>query len=74
MNKQNASELMDALASVQPDKRQAILNKIDAHRDRADKLAAMLAEVGQWECQGRRVAEQFDLAHGAGSWRRALKP
>ena len=38
------------------------------------KLQDMLREVGRWDFRGRNVAETYDMAHGAGAWRRALKP
>ena len=37
-------------------------------------LQDMLRKVGRWEFRGRNVAETYDMAHGAGSWRHALKP
>ena len=36
-------------------------------------LQTILAEVGRWEHRGRSVSETYDMEHGAGSWRRALK-
>jgi hypothetical protein len=39
----------------------------------SEQRRAMLQEVGRWDCHGRSVAEQYDVKHGAGSWRHAVR-
>lgn len=46
---------------------------IAAERGQSATLQAMLREVGKWDFRGRSVAEEYDVLHGAGSWRRAIR-
>ena len=51
----------------------ALQATVDDERARCATLQDMLRTVGRWEHHGRSVAETYDMEHGAGSWRRALR-
>lgn len=61
----------ERIVSMQADGLAGLI-RADESKRRAN-LQAMLREVGKWDFRGRSVAEQYDVLHGAGSWRRALR-
>ena len=83
----NDKEIMDALAEVgagwlmdssdghcQSEALRHLVAAVKASEmEQRAKLQDMLHEVGRWDFRGRNVAETYDMTHGAGSWRRALR-